>query len=68
MSAPARTRNRVSVTALGEDRWRLQCVDPRCPVSTVKVTSPGGVKQWAALHRARKPDELVAAALAEVRS
>jgi hypothetical protein len=66
MSAPTPTRNRVGVRALGEDRWRLQCVDPRCPADVTKITSPGGAKQWAALHRAPDPDALVARALAEV--
>ena len=61
-------RHGVRIRALGDDRWRLQCQRPRCPADVTKVTSIGGVRQFAILHRAPDPDALVAQALAEVRS
>jgi hypothetical protein len=68
MSAPAKAPAAAHVTlqALGEDRWRLRCRRPRCPADVQKITSPGGARQFAVLHRAKDPAGLVAAALAEV--
>jgi hypothetical protein len=64
----AKTATRVRVRALGGDQYKVDCDRSRCPEHRTITTSPGGLKQWAALHRVPDPDGLVAAALAEVRS
>lgn len=60
-------RHGVRIRSLGDDVWRLDCQNPKHPAHVEKVTSIGGVKAFAELHRAPDPDALVAQAIAEAR-